>query len=258
MSTLLVRGIGELCTCDPARGAAPGVVRDAAVLAHDGVVTFAGPEGDLPAPASDVDLVQIEAGGAAVLPGFVDAHTHIVWLGDRSAEYAARAAGVSYEQIAREGGGIAATVAATAGGTVEELTAAARIRARRALRGGTTTIEVKSGYGLTHEAEMRQLDAGLALRADPDLPHVVTTYLPLHAAPADGRERFLDDVCTRGVSEAASRARFVDAFCEPGAFSVEECARVFTAAQHHGLRVKVHAEQRSHSGGARLAARMHA
>lgn len=255
MTTLVVRGIGELCTCDPRRGEPPGVVRNAAVLADDGIITFAGPEAQLPRVAAGTVTDEIDCGGAAVVPGFIDSHTHLVWLGDRAAEYAARAAGESYERIAASGGGIAATVRATAAGSEEELVASARERARSVLAHGTTTVEIKSGYGDTHDAEMRMLDAARALQADPDMPDVVTTYMPLHARAGDASAH-IDDACTRGVTSAETRARFVDAFCEEGAYSVAECQRLFVAAAAHGLRVKVHAEQRTHSGAARLAARV--
>ncbi|HVC05129.1 MAG TPA: imidazolonepropionase [Candidatus Acidoferrales bacterium] len=256
MTSVVVRGIGALCTCDPERGDAPGVVPDAALAAHDGVITYAGPESGLDRSHMRGGTLEVHARGAAVVPGFVDAHTHIVWLGDRGEEYARRASGTSYEEIAAAGGGIRATVRTTAAGSVEELTATARRRALEMLAHGTTTIEVKSGYGLEHEAEMRQLDAALRLREYPDLPDIVPTYLPLQALPDGSRDALIDDVCARGVVDAAKRASFIDAFCETGAFTVAECERVFTAALPHRLRAKVHAEQRSRSGGAMLAARV--
>jgi imidazolonepropionase len=256
VTSVVVRGIGALCTCDPDRGDAPGVVPDAALAAHDGVITYAGPESGLDRSHMRGGTLEVHARGAAVVPGFVDAHTHIVWLGDRGEEYARRAAGTSYEEIAAAGGGIRATVRTTAAGSVEELTATARRRALEMLAHGTTTIEVKSGYGLEHEAEMRQLDAALRLREYPDLPDIVPTYMPLQALPAGSRDALIDDVCARGVVDAAKRASFIDAFCETGAFTVAECERVFTAALPHHLRAKVHAEQRSRSGGAMLAARV--
>jgi len=260
MTTLVVRGIGELSTCDARRGAAPGVITNAALVARDGVITFVGPEAGLAEHVShaqsDGEIEEIDAAGAAVIPSFVDSHTHLVWLGDRSDEYAMRAAGATYEEIATSGGGIRATVHATGAGTVEELIRATRARARRALRHGTTTIEVKSGYGLDIDAEMRQLDAARQLGDVDDVPDIVTTYLALHATPDSDRQSYIDDVCGRGVKEAAGRATFVDAFCEQTAFSVDECARLFEAAAQHGLRAKVHAEQRSRIGGAALAARV--
>jgi imidazolonepropionase len=256
VTALVVHGIGALCTCDPQAGEAPGVVRDAALVARDGIITYAGPESELGRSDVPKGALEIQARGAAVIPGFVDAHTHIVWLGDRGDEYARRAAGESYEAIAAAGGGIRATVRATAAGSVDELTTAARSRALRMLAHGTTTVEVKSGYGLDHDAEMRELDAAVRLGLWDDLPDVVPTYLPLHAVPEGPRDEYIDAVCTLGVADAAKRrAGFVDAFCEDGAYTVAECERVFSAAREHGLRPKVHAEQRSHSGGALLAAR---
>ncbi|MFZ0127826.1 MAG: imidazolonepropionase [Candidatus Dormiibacterota bacterium] len=254
MSAVVVHGIGALCTCDPLLGDAPGVVRDAALVARDGIIEYAGPESGLDRSDVPREALEIHARGAAVVPGFVDSHTHIVWLGDRGDEYARRSAGATYEEIAASGGGIRATVRATAAGSVEELTTTARERARRMLDHGTTTIEVKSGYGLEYDAEMRQLDAAELLRQWVDLPDVVATYLPLHAVPDGPRDDFIDDVCTRGVAGAAKRATFVDAFCDAGAYTVTECERVFTAARAHGLRPKIHTEQHSHSGGAVLAA----
>jgi imidazolonepropionase len=256
VSSLLLRNISELCTCDARRGSAPGVVENAAVVARDGLIAYVGPEQQLPHVLTrDIDA-ECDCGGNAVLPGFVDAHTHAVWLGERSAEYAQRAAGRTYEEIAASGGGIKATVRATAAGTVDELLGTARRRVRRMLEHGTTTVEVKSGYGGAHDAEMRMLDAAAALRADPDAPDVVTTYLPLHATPDGDRAVFLNEVCERGIVAARSRAGFVDAFCDQGAFSVAECERVLSAAMRLGMRGKLHTEQLSHSGGAQLAARL--
>jgi imidazolonepropionase len=255
VTALVVHGIGALCTCDPLAGDAPGVVRDAAIIARDGIITYAGPESTLDRSDVPKGALEVHARGAAVIPGFVDAHTHIVWLGDRRDEYAQRAAGGSYEAIAAAGGGIRATVQATAAGTVDELATAARARAQNMLAHGTTTVEVKSGYGLEHDAEMRQLDAAVRLGIWDDLPDVVPTYLPLHAPPNGSRDGYIEAVCTRGVADAAKRATFVDAFCEAGAYTVEECERVFTAARAHRMRPKIHAEQRSRSGGALLAAR---
>ncbi|MGA8523745.1 MAG: imidazolonepropionase, partial [Candidatus Dormiibacterota bacterium] len=141
MSAVVVHGIGALCTCDPVVGDAPGVVRDAALVARDGVIVYAGPEASLDRSNVPRGALEIHARGAAVLPGFVDAHTHLIWLGDRGDEYARRAAGATYEEIAASGGGIRATVRATAAGSVDELAAAGRNRARRMLAGGTTTVE---------------------------------------------------------------------------------------------------------------------
>ena len=176
------------------------------LIASGGTLTYAGRSDAATFPPLAADVIDIDAHGAAVIPGFVDAHTHIAWLGDRSAEYAERAAGVSDEEIGRRGGGISATVRSTAAGTVEEIRRATEARARRMLEGGSTTIEVKSGYGLALDAEMRQLEAAIEVGHEEDLPDVVPTYLPLHA-PADGdRTVLLDEVCTTGVRSAATRA----------------------------------------------------
>jgi imidazolonepropionase len=251
---LVIRGVGELVTCDPARGDAPGLIAGAALAARNGVLTYVGPESGLPQQPAAREL---DLGGAAVLPGFVDAHTHAVWLGDRADEYAARAAGATYEEIAGGGGGIASTVRATAGGTVEELVEAARPRLARMSAGGTTTAEVKSGYGLEQAAELRQLEAAVRLGSEPGLPEVVATYLPLHAAPPGDLAAFVDQVVAEGLPAAvAAGARFADCFCEIGAYSVEECEQFLLAARAAGLGLKIHTEQLTHSGGAAMAARL--
>lgn len=253
---LVIRGIGELVTSDPARGDTPGVLTGAAVAARGGLLTYVGPESGLPAQPG---VEELDLGGAAVLPGFVDAHTHALWLGDRADEYAARAAGATYEEIARAGGGIAATVRATAKGTLEELVAAARPRLARMALEGTTTAEVKSGYGLQQAAEMRQLQAAARLGRDPRLPEIVATYLPLHAAPPGDRVEFVDQVIADGLPAAvAAGARFADCFCETGAYSVDECERFLLAARTAGLGLKIHTEQLTRTGGAAMAARLRA
>ncbi len=253
-ANLLVTNIGQLVTGDP-RLPAPGVVEGAVLAALGDRIAYAGPASDLDI-ANGPETIEVDAHGAAVIPGFVDAHTHLVWLGERSEEYALRAAGASYEEIAERGGGIRSTVRATAAGSLDELIAVTRGRARRMLRQGTTTVEVKSGYGQTQEAEMRQLQAALGVGTEPDTPDVVTTYLPLHGIPDGDRAAYLAEVLGAGLPAAASLAGYVDCFCEIGAWGVEECERLLLAARAHGLRTKVHAEQRSRSGGSALAARV--
>jgi imidazolonepropionase len=254
VASLVVVNVGQLVTGDP-RLPAPGLVEDAMLAASGDRLVYAGPASDLDV-ATGPETTEVDAHGAAVIPGFVDAHTHLVWLGERSEEYALRAAGASYEEIAEKGGGIRSTVAATAAGTLDELTTAARERARRMLRLGTTTVEVKSGYGQSLEAELRQLRAARALGKERNVPDVVTTYLPLHGLPDGDRAAYLEQVLGDGLPAAASLAGFVDCFCEIGAWTVEECERLLVAARDHGLRAKVHADQRSHSGGSALAARV--
>lgn len=252
--TLMVANIGELVTGDP-RLPAPGVIRQAALAATGERIVFAGPAAELDL-ANGPDTVEVDAHGAAVIPGFVDAHTHLVWLGDRAGEYELRSEGATYEEIAAAGRGIRSTVAATSAGSLEALTRTAEARARSMLRLGTTTVEIKSGYGGWEEAELRQLWAAEALRGRPGLPDVVTTYLPLHG-PVDGDPlEHLERVIHEGLPVAAGHARFVDCFCDQGAWSVEACERLLRTGLDHGLGAKVHAEQRSHSGGAALAARV--
>lgn len=254
--TLVVRGIGELATCDPRHGDPPGVIRDAAVVARDGIITYAGPEAGLRSADVDADAAELHAGGDAVIPGFVDAHTHAIWIGDRGGEYALRATGVSHEEVAALGGGIRATVRSTQAATVEELVVAARPRLRRMLARGTTTVEVKSGYGLELDAELRQLEAVRRLGTHGDVPATVATFLPLHGSPDGDREDFLDEVCAVWLPKTPRHVRFVDAYCDAGAFSAEECARVFEIASAYGVRPRLHADQHARSGGTLLAARI--
>jgi imidazolonepropionase len=255
-ATLVIRGIGALVTCDPRRTEAPGVIADAILVAAGESIVYAGPQHDCPELTIAADAVELDANGHAVVPGFVDAHTHIAWVGDRAEEYALRAAGRGCEEIAAAGGGIRSTVRTTSAASVDELRVATVARARRMLSLGTTTVEVKSGYGLSHDAEMRQLDVAASLDGVADLPMVVPTYLPLHAQPDGDREAYIAAVCGDGVADAARRAGFCDVFCDQGAFTVAECERVLHAAVAAGMRPKLHAEQRSHSGGAQLAARV--
>jgi imidazolonepropionase len=248
------------------RGRAQGEIlriRDAAVRAEDGVLVFAGSESDYrreyagrPAAAS------IDATGKTLLPGFVDCHTHPVWAGDRGEEIARRLAGESYASIAARGGGIAATVAATRDAKDNELRLLVAGRLSRMLSCGTTTVEAKSGYGLTAEEEIRSLALLASLRS-PDLPRLVPTLLAAHEVPAEYRQRRGEWV--RIVAEelvprcAAERlALFCDVFCEEGVFTVEESRRILEAAKAAGLGLRVHADELSRSGGAMLAAELRA
>jgi imidazolonepropionase len=248
------------------KGSAQGEIlrlRNAAVRAEDGVLVFVGTEADYrreyagrPAAAS------IDATGKTLLPGFVDCHTHPVWAGDRGEEIARRLAGQSYASIAARGGGIAATVAATRSAKDEELRLLVARRLERMLSCGTTTVEAKSGYGLTAEEEVRSLRL-LSSLAGPGLPRLVPTLLAAHEVPAEYRERRGEWV--RIVAEelvprcAAERlARFCDVFCEEGVFTVEESRRILQAAKAAGLGIRIHADELSRSGGALLAAELRA
>ncbi|MEX2134165.1 MAG: imidazolonepropionase [Acidimicrobiia bacterium] len=225
-----------------------------AVVAIDGKkVTFAGPSGD--APESEGRTV-IDCEGGAVLPGFVDAHTHLVFSGDRSGEFARRLAGATYSEIAAEGGGILATVVATRASSEEELFRLAADRVWRMITAGTTTIEIKSGYGLDPETEMRLLR--VARRIGEELPVTVRiTFLGAHSVPAEfkaDRDSYIRLLVDEMLPAAAPLADYCDVFVEDGVFDIDEARAIFRAAAALGMRARVHADQLSHSGGAILAA----
>ncbi|HZA76996.1 MAG TPA: imidazolonepropionase [Acidimicrobiales bacterium] len=248
----------NLATMDPARPGPYGLVADGAVGARGGRIDWIGPTADLPTGATATGTQTIDAGGALVTPGLVDCHTHLVFGGDRVAEFEARLSGASYEELARRGGGIASTVGATRAAGEDELVRSAARRAEQLLADGVTTVEIKSGYGLDLDAERRMLAA--ARRVGDELPvRVRTTFLGAHTVPAEygGRpEAYVDVVCDEMIPAVAvgGLADAVDAFCERIAFSAEQVARVFDAARRHGLPVKLHADQLSDGGGAALAA----
>ena len=235
-------------------GLGTSLVEDGAIAWRDGRITFAGKAGDY---AGDAAL-RFSGGGRLLTPGLVDCHTHLVFAGDRSAEFAARLRGASYAEIAQAGGGILSTVRATCAASEDELLAASLPRARDLLEDGVTTLEIKSGYGLAPDAERRMLR--VARRIGRVLGITVrTTYLGAHALPpshAQRRGEYIDEVCdTIGALAAEGLADAVDAFAERIAFSAGEVERVFAAAQAAGLPVKLHADQLSDGGGAMLAAR---
>ncbi len=195
-----------------------------------------------------------------MVPGFVDALTHLVFAGDRSEEFARRLAGESYSEIAASGGGILSTVEATRTATEEQLFRLASERVWRMIQAGTTTVEVKSGYGLDTQTELRLLR--VARRLGEELPVTVkTTFLGAHSVPAEyraDREAYIDLVVEEMLPAAAGLADYCDVFVEEGVFSVEEARTILEAAQHHGMGLRVHADQLTHSGGARLAAELEA
>jgi imidazolonepropionase len=255
----LLTGIGQLVTCDPGLGEGPlGVVERGAVAAAGGRVVFAGPQaamGDLEVAAG---AVRVDAGGQAVLPGLVDAHTHLVFAGDRADEFAARLRGVGYEEALAAGGGINRTVRETRAASDAELEAAADRRLALAARHGTTTLEAKSGYGLTVEDERRSLEV-LARVAARSPVEVVPTFLGAHLVPeeyAGDRAGYLDLLEHEMLPACAPLAEFVDAFCDRGALTVEESRRVLAAGARHGLRGKLHANELGSTGGAALAAEL--
>jgi imidazolonepropionase len=204
----------------------------------------------------------VALGGAWVTPGLIDCHTHLVFGGTRANEHAMRRAGATYEEIAAAGGGIASTVKRTAAASDEELLDQSRRRLHALLRGGCTTVEVKSGYGLDPASELRLLKIVSVLGED-EAVRIVPTLLALHALPADQRDRrahYVSEIVDKLIPAAAKQgiATSVDAFSEGIAFTAEEIERLFKAAAHHGLRVRLHAEQLSNQHGAALAAQYRA
>lgn len=251
---LLLTGIGELVTNAAEAPGGLGLVRDAAVAIKDGRVAWAGPAADLPAAHRGLD--PFDVAGRAVVPGFVDAHTHLVFAGDRADEFARRLAGESYEGILASGGGIHSTVTATRAASFDELVTAGRERAMRLLRQGTTTVEAKSGYGLDVETEVRMLEAARAVGERTPID-VVPTYLGAHVVPRDiDRGDYLGLVTGEMLDACVPLARYCDVFCDRGAFTVEEARGVLLAGLEGGLRPRIHAEQLAHTGAARLAAEM--
>jgi imidazolonepropionase len=238
--SLLVDNIGELVTNDPDLGTGPlGILRDAAVLVDGERVGWIGPRTG--APAADERL---DAGGAAALPGFVDSHAHLVFAGDRAQEFGARMAGEPYT-----GGGIRTTVAATRAAGDDELRATLRGLVAEALRQGTTTIETKSGYGLSVAEETRSLRLAREVTAE-------TTFLGAHTVPVEfaGRvDDYVSLVCGDMLRAVLPYTRWVDVFCERGAFDGEQARAVLEAGAAAGLGLRVHANQLGPGPGVRLA-----
>ncbi|MEU7869496.1 imidazolonepropionase [Dactylosporangium sp. NPDC049140] len=246
MRSLLVTNVGELVTGDPNWGEGPlGIRRNAALVIDDRRVEWIGRAGD--APAADVRL---DADGAAVLPGFVDSHSHLVFGGDRAAEFAARMAGQPYT-----GGGIRTTVGATRAADDEQLRAnVARLR-NEALRQGTTTMEIKSGYGLSVADEARSLRIAREFSSE-------TTFLGAHVVPAEYADRtddYVSLVCGPMLSAArGAGARWIDVFCERGAFDADHSRAILTVGADAGMGVRVHANQLTAGPGVQLAVELNA
>nr|MBA2635764.1 imidazolonepropionase [Sphingomonas sp.] len=249
----------RIATMEPAPGNPLGLIEDGAVGIQDGRIVRAGKRAELAGcKAREV----IPLGGAWVTPGLVDCHTHLIFGGTRADEHAMRRAGASYEEIAKAGGGIASTVKATNSAETNSLLASAAMRLDALMKGGVTTVEIKSGYALDVEGELRMLRCMAALAAS-EAVRIVPTLLALHALPPEWRDRRSDyvDLIVEQLIPAATDAGLataVDAYCEGIGFLPHEVERLFQAADSHGLRVKLHAEQLSNRGGARLAARFNA
>ncbi|MDG3439057.1 imidazolonepropionase [Nitrospirillum amazonense] len=233
-----------------------GIVRDGVVAMRDGLIVYAGPAAD--APGFDAGVV-MDCAGRWITPGLIDCHTHLVHGGSRAHEFELRLAGASYEEIARAGGGILSTMRATRDADVAALTAGALPRLDALMAEGATTVEIKSGYGLNLEAELRMLRAARRLgQARP--VRITTTFLGAHALPPEfsgDADRYVDFLCDTVLPAAAGEglADAVDAFCEGIGFTPDQTARMFAAAAAHGLPIKLHADQLSNLSGAALAAR---
>ena len=242
MSSTVITGIAELVSCDGSTPDGLGLLHDAAVVVEDGHIAWVGPASG--APMTDH---QVDVGGRAVLPGFVDSHSHLVFAGDRGDEFAARMSGTSYD-----GGGIAASVAATRAATDDELRALVALRVAEMRAQGTTTVEIKSGYGLTIEDEARALRIAGEFTSE-------TTFLGAHVVPreyAEDRATYLELVTGPMLEAAAPHAKWIDVFCEPHsphAFTLDEARAVLVAGRAKGLELRVHGNQLGHGPGVLLA-----
>ena len=236
----VVTGIGELVTNDPAREGLLGLVSDAAVVVEGSRVAWVGPAAE--APAADQ---QYDVGGRAVVPGFVDSHSHLVFAGDRAVEFAARMTGEAYSA-----GGIRTTVAATRAATDEQLTSHVARLVQEMARQGTTTLEIKSGYGLSVRDEARSLAVARQFTEE-------TTFLGAHVVPGGTDPAAYVDLVTGAMLEAAAPyARWIDVFCEDGAFDADQARTVLAAGAAAGLRGRLHANQLTYGAGVRLAAEL--
>ena len=247
------------CNIATLEGVGLEIIENGALAIADGKILRVGKRTELAGfRAKEV----VALGGAWVTPGLIDCHTHLVFGGTRADEHAMQRAGASYEEIAKAGGGIASTVTRTAAASDEELIEQSRRRLHALMSGGCTTVEIKSGYGLDPKSELRLLRIASEL-GDGEPVRVVPTLLALHALPAGQRDRrahYVSEIVDKLIPAAAKQgiATSVDAFCETIAFTPEEVERLFKAAAHHGLPVRLHAEQLSNQNGAALAARYRA
>ncbi len=261
---LLVHSAAQLLTLSggPQRGAALGtlnLIEDGAIAMTNSLITAVGKTADL--KTNYAPRATLDASGQVVMPGFVDPHTHAIWMGDRAAEFEMRLAGKSYMEIMNAGGGIMSTVRQTRAASVEQLVDAARPRLQRMLAHGTTTLEVKTGYGLETQAELRALDAIARLNAEGPWT-LVPTFIGAHAIPAEykGRDDEYVDLVVNEMLPAVSNYQspitnnvFCDVFCEDGAFTVTQSRRILERAKELGFGLKIHADEFVGLGGTRLA-----
>ncbi len=233
-----------------------GIIRDGGMLVRDGKIERVGPSDEIEKNVGDAEVV--DADGRVVMPGFVDAHTHLVFAGNRLDDFERRARGETYEQIAKAGGGIWSTVEKTRAASEADLLAQAKKHANWFLRCGTTTVEAKSGYGLTVEDELKILRVMRQLKEEVRL-EIVPTFLGAHAVPRElSPDEYLDVVVTEMLPRVAAEklAEFCDVFCERGYFNIDQSRKILSAAKKVGLSLRGHVDQLTNSGGAKLMAEM--
>jgi imidazolonepropionase len=262
---VLIAGAKQLVTLTGTRGPRRGpgmqhlgIIEDGAVLARDGIVLATGRTADIARLPEARDAETIDASGKVVMPAFVDSHTHLVFAAPRLTDFEMRIGGAQYEAIAKAGGGIASSVRATRAATREDLSSHATRFAQKALSTGTATIEVKSGYGLDAETEIRILEA-IRDAAPVTAMEMVATFLGAHVVPAGVvRKEYVKLLVKELIPRVAREnlAEFCDVFCDRGAFTLEETRAIFAAASRHKLKLKVHAEQLTRTGAAVMAAKM--
>jgi imidazolonepropionase len=262
---LLIHSAAQLCVIPPHDGGPQrgsrlgdlGLIEDGAVVCTEGRVAAVGPTPEIRADWQAV--VEIDSSGRVVCPGFVDPHTHVVWAGDRAGEFVQRIQGATYHEIQARGGGIMATVRATRAAPLGQLVAESRARLDRMLAHGSTTVEVKTGYGLSVEGELKMLEAIGALGADHPIT-LVPTFLGAHAIPdeyTDDPDGYVglvvDEMLPAAVQFPVSGRLFCDVFCDEGAFTLDQSRRVLEAAREFGLKLKIHADEFKPLGGTALA-----
>ena len=265
MSSLAILHASQLVTLAGPKGPRVGaemselaIIRDGGMLIREGKIEMVGSSEEVAKNAGHVEIV--DAGGRVVLPGFVDAHTHLAFAGNRLDDFERRARGETYEQIAKAGGGIWSTVEKTRAASGEDLFNQAQTHAELFLRCGTTTIEAKSGYGLTVEDELKILRVMRRLNEEKPL-EIVPTFLGAHAVPREmDADEYIDLVIDEMLPRIAKEklAEFCDVFCECGYFTIDQSKRILTAARKLGLGLRIHADQLSNSGAAQLAAELNA
>ena len=263
-ANLLVHSAAQLCVVPPHEGGVQrgrrlgdlGLIEDGAVACSNGMISAVGPTDEVRSEWSADQ--EIDASGCLVCPGFVDAHTHVVWSGSRADEFVQRIRGAGYAEIMSAGGGIMSTVRATRNASVGQLVAESAPRLKRMLAHGTTTAEVKSGYGLTVEDELKQLESISALRESQPVS-LISTFLGAHAVPAeyfDDPDAYIDIVINEmlpATAELPERLRFCDVFCDVGAFTLDQTRRVLEAARELGLDLKLHVDEFEALGATSLA-----